>query len=79
MLAGLNSSLSFLGGAFLAWAVIGPSLIATGQAKGRVLEEMVPTSAMSFISMSYKPATMAINEASPRYWLLWPGVLLMRV
>ncbi|PWN40327.1 OPT superfamily oligopeptide transporter [Ceraceosorus guamensis] len=77
MLAGTNASLSFLLGAFMAWGIIGPSLIATGEAKGRILEEMSPMNAYSFTSMSYKPSTMDIKDASPRYWLLWPGVMIM--
>ncbi|PWN96106.1 OPT superfamily oligopeptide transporter [Tilletiopsis washingtonensis] len=77
MLAGMNASWSMLGGAFLAWGIIGPSLIATGQATGRQLEPMDPQSRWSYTSMNYKPLTQDIHEASPRYWLLWPGVFIM--
>jgi hypothetical protein len=34
MLSGINASYSFWGGSFLAWAVIGPALVATGKAFG---------------------------------------------
>ncbi|PWN93293.1 OPT superfamily oligopeptide transporter [Acaromyces ingoldii] len=74
MLAGLNASWSFMGGLFLAWAVIGPSLVATGQAHCTITQEMSPTSAFSCTSMKFK-SDLVMN--SPRYWLLWPGVLIM--
>lgn len=74
MLAGLNASWSFMGGLFLAWAIIGPSLVATGQAHCTITQEMSPTNAFSCTSMKFK-TDLVMN--SPRYWLLWPGVLIM--
>ncbi|KIJ08156.1 hypothetical protein PAXINDRAFT_164509 [Paxillus involutus ATCC 200175] len=54
MLTGVNASYSFLGGSFLAWAIIGPLIVSAGK---------VP----------FRP----INHPSPRYWLVWPGTLML--
>ncbi|KAK0537545.1 hypothetical protein OC834_000469 [Tilletia horrida] len=76
MLAGLNASFSFLFGAILLWGIIGPALIQTGQANGRVLAELEGVTRVSYTSLSWKPG-QDLNTASPRYWGLWVGVLMM--
>ncbi|TPX64663.1 hypothetical protein SpCBS45565_g05710 [Spizellomyces sp. 'palustris'] len=63
MLSGLHVSCSMWLGSFLAWGVIGPVLFHTGKA-------IEP-----FLSLS-KLADPA-NHPTPRYWLLWPGIMLM--
>ncbi|PWZ02295.1 OPT superfamily oligopeptide transporter [Testicularia cyperi] len=82
MLSGMNASYSFLGGSFLMWAMIGPSIIATGQATGKhtgIAEGADPVEPLrwNYFSMSFYPDRQPLNAASPRYWGLWPGVLMM--
>lgn len=71
----MNASWSFFGGAVLAWGIIAPSLIATGRAVGVAASEDYPL--ISYMSMSFDDVDQLINSPSPRYWLLWPGVLIM--
>ncbi|KAG9309763.1 OPT oligopeptide transporter protein-domain-containing protein [Chiua virens] len=73
MLTGINASYSFLGGSFLAWAIIGPIIVQTGKAFGIPADESVP-GYMNYVSMSL---TDPINHPSPRYWLVWPGTLML--
>ncbi|SNX84493.1 related to permeases - unknown function [Melanopsichium pennsylvanicum] len=82
MLSGMNASYSFLGGSFLMYAMIGPAIIATGQAMGRhtgVAATADPQEPLrwNYLSMSFDPNKQPLNDASPRYWGLWPGVLMM--
>ncbi|KAG0151242.1 hypothetical protein CROQUDRAFT_712984 [Cronartium quercuum f. sp. fusiforme G11] len=74
ILSGLNASLSFYLGTVLAWGIVGPALVARGLAFGRPgeAEGLVSYQAMS-------AAFTTADHPSPRYWLLWPGVLLMLV
>ncbi|KAI8907523.1 OPT oligopeptide transporter [Powellomyces hirtus] len=74
MLSGLNVSASMWLGSFLAWGVIGPILVESGRAVGRQSEDH-PDS-YSYMAASPKDP---INAPSPRYWLLWPGIVLMVV
>ncbi|OJA20547.1 hypothetical protein AZE42_07075 [Rhizopogon vesiculosus] len=73
MLTGINSSYSFLGGSFLAWAIIGPVIVHTGKAFGIPAATSIPGQ-MNYASMSL---TDPINHPSPRYWLVWPGTLML--
>ncbi|THV04736.1 oligopeptide transporter [Dendrothele bispora CBS 962.96] len=77
MLSGLNASWSFFGGSVLAWGIIAPSLVKNGLAFGKPGSENDPN-IITYQSMSFKvdPSEL-INTPSPRYWLLWPGVLIM--
>ena len=82
MLSGMNASFSFLGGSFLMWAMIGPAIVATGQATGRhtgVSASADPREPLrwNYFSMSFDPETEPLHAASPRYWGLWVGVLMM--
>lgn len=75
MLSGLNASWSFLAGAILAWGILGPITIA----KGWTISKPNPYGVedplwRSYSSMSAKDF---VHGASPRYWLLWPGILIM--
>jgi hypothetical protein len=77
MLVGLNVSISFFGGSVLAWGIIGPALVHNGAAFGKLSAPGDPHwgELMNFYSFS---GTFSTKEApSPRYWLLWPGVLAM--
>jgi uncharacterized oligopeptide transporter (OPT) family protein len=77
MLVGLNVSLSFLGGSILAWAIIGPALVHNNMAWGTNLGEGSDKwdGYTNFGSLSL--AACNKDWPSPRYWMLWPGVLLM--
>jgi OPT family oligopeptide transporter len=78
MLSGMNASWSFLGGSILAWGIIGPALVATGKAVGVPASDEFPE-LISYQALSFDDPTQYINSPSPRYWLLWPGVLMMLV
>ncbi|KAG0707878.1 OPT oligopeptide transporter protein-domain-containing protein [Suillus ampliporus] len=73
MLTGINASYSFLGGSFLAWAILGPIIVAKGLAFGSVANPSIP-GYMNYMGMSL---TDPIHHPSPRYWLLWPGTLML--
>ncbi|KAH7915483.1 OPT oligopeptide transporter protein-domain-containing protein [Hygrophoropsis aurantiaca] len=73
MLTGINTSYSFLGGSFLAWAVVGPAIVSMGKAFGIPMDDGVP-GYMNYDDMSL---TDPINHPSPRYWLVWPGTLML--
>lgn len=77
MLVGLNVAISFLVGSILAWGIIGPALVHNNVAWGVNLGEGDPKwdGYTSFASLSIKASNK--DYPSPRYWLLWPGVLLM--
>ncbi|KAI5845939.1 OPT oligopeptide transporter protein-domain-containing protein [Tricharina praecox] len=80
MLVGLNPAISFFGGGVLAWGIIGPALVHNGAAYGVSLFSPEEPQyehwggLVSFNSFNLKDPK---NMPSPRYWLLWPGVLLM--
>jgi hypothetical protein len=78
MLSGLNASWSFLGGTVLAWGIIAPSIVKTGLAVGSPFDDSVPEY-IDYYAMSFKPVNGVRPPPSPRYWLLWPGVLMMLV
>ncbi|KAK6949872.1 hypothetical protein Daesc_008195 [Daldinia eschscholtzii] len=75
ILIGMNSALSMFGGAVLAWGIIGPLLVHYGECIGKRQVEDDPrwTDWYSFASLS----NLGHETPSPRYWLLWPGVLIM--
>ncbi|OCK81683.1 oligopeptide transporter [Lepidopterella palustris CBS 459.81] len=75
MLVGLNVSISFFMGSVLAWGVIGPALVHNGAAFGTASKDPEWTQSVNFFSLSAKASNK--HHPSPRYWMLWPGVLLM--
>ncbi|KAK4555422.1 hypothetical protein LTR86_007719 [Recurvomyces mirabilis] len=83
VLVGLNTAISFFAGSVLAWGIIGPALVHNGMAFGQtVYSAKSPmhehwSGVVSFSGMAGKAA--AKDTPSPRFWLLWPGVLLMIV
>ncbi|GIZ42990.1 hypothetical protein CKM354_000623600 [Cercospora kikuchii] len=79
MLVGLNTAISFFGGSVLAWGIIGPLLVRCNAAVGISLGE--PGSKWeNYISFRSLGKNASSKDApSPRFWLLWPGVLLMIV
>lgn len=72
-LAGRNASYSFWGGAVLAWGIIGPALVTTGAATGDPVSPAFP-GYMNYMNMVL---TDPVNSPSPRYWLVWPGTMLL--
>jgi uncharacterized oligopeptide transporter (OPT) family protein len=64
MIIGLNASLSFYLGSILSWGIIGPITVALGETQGK----QVGPNQMSFFYSA---------KMGPRYWLLWPGILIM--
>ncbi|ORY00460.1 oligopeptide transporter [Clohesyomyces aquaticus] len=79
MLVGLNVSISFFMGSVIAWGIIGPALVHNNVAWGVDLSGDDPKweGYYTFASLSLKACNK--DHPSPRYWLLWPGVLLMIV
>ncbi|KAI1094345.1 oligopeptide transporter [Rostrohypoxylon terebratum] len=74
MLIGMNSALSLFGGAFIAWAIIGPVLVHYGTCVGvQQVDDPKWASWYSYASLS----NLGHSTPSPRYWLLWPGVMIM--
>ncbi|KAI1306651.1 OPT oligopeptide transporter protein-domain-containing protein [Xylaria venustula] len=75
ILIGLNAAISLFGGAVLAWAIIGPVLVHYGECIGKQLYPDDPywDSLYTFASLH----NLGHEKPSPRYWLLWPGVLIM--
>lgn len=72
ILSGMNASLSFFGGQVLAWAFIGPLTMKYGATFG-IPNEDVP-GLWSIGSLKLKDP---VHKPSPRYWLLWIGVMVM--
>lgn len=72
MLTGLNVGLSYLAGAIVAWGVIGPATVHTGVTFG------VPRKSNPDV-ISYKSLDLddPVNKPSARYFLLWPGLMIL--
>ncbi|KAI0761256.1 oligopeptide transporter [Trametes elegans] len=75
MLSGINASWSFFGGSILAWGIIAPSLVKNGLAFGSAASEEYPL--VSYSGLSFSDPDKYTSAPSPRYWLLWPGILMM--
>ena len=78
MLVGLNAAISWWGGTFVAFGIIGPILVHYGECAGvQQAEEGKWAKYISYMSMA------GIGEEgwtpSPRYWFLWPGVMVLIV
>ena len=73
-LTGRNASYSFFLGALLAWAIIGPSLVANGLAFG---EAVAPDDFPGWMNYMGMVLDDPVNKPSPRYWLVWPGTMLL--
>lgn len=75
ILIGLNPAISMFIGGVLAWGLIGPLLVHYGVCIGIQLAPDDPKwdSMYSFASLK----DLGKGPPSPRYWLLWPGVMVM--
>ncbi|KAI6797705.1 oligopeptide transporter [Hortaea werneckii] len=79
VLVGMNTAFSFFGGSVIAWAIIGPTLVHYGAAFGEQVDPEDPkwNRYVSYAGMTGDAASKV--APSPRFWMLWPGVLLMIV
>ncbi|TKA80251.1 hypothetical protein B0A49_01441 [Cryomyces minteri] len=78
MLVGLNTAVSFFGGSVLAWGISDWPCARPQQCRfGSQLAPHDPhwSGLVSFASLGTKATKK--DTPSPRYWLLWPGVLCM--
>ncbi|KAM7215417.1 OPT oligopeptide transporter domain containing protein [Rhypophila decipiens] len=76
ILIGLNPAISMFIGSVSAWALIGPLLVHYGECIGKAQwDEDTPQweGYYSFNSLR----NLGKEPPSPRYWLLWPGVMVM--
>ncbi|KAH9942458.1 OPT oligopeptide transporter [Epithele typhae] len=75
LLVPINSSISFVGGSALGWAIIGPALVATNLAFGS------PGSKTGEFPEYINYANMVlddpVNAPSPKYWMIWPGCAIL--
>jgi hypothetical protein len=67
MMVGLNAALSFYLGAIMAWGVVGPITVAAGFTKGQPVPGKFPG------QINYAGS----KKGGPRYWLLWPGLVIL--
>ncbi|CCM06293.1 uncharacterized protein FIBRA_08544 [Fibroporia radiculosa] len=73
LLVPMNSSVSFVGGAALAWAIIGPALVTTGRAFGEAYAAQYP----GYINYANMVLDDPVHKPSPEYWMIWPGCMLL--
>ncbi len=73
LLVPINSSISFVGGSALAWAVIGPALVATNRAFGRAISSDSP----GYFNYANMVLDDPVNAPSPKYWMIWPGCAVL--
>ena len=73
MLVGLNAAYSFFGGTILAWGIIAPSLVTTRKAFGEAYSSEFP----GWVNYMGMVLDDPVNSPSPRYWLIWPGTMLL--
>lgn len=74
ILIGLNPAISMFGGSVLAWGLIGPLLVHYGECIGTKRSKDPQWDGLySFTSLR----NLGKQTPSPRYWLLWPGVMVM--
>jgi hypothetical protein len=77
MLSGLNASWSFLGGTVLAWGILSPWIVGKGLAIGTQTHPDTFPELWRYTDMTFSDPDKYRTSPSPRYWLLWPGVLMM--
>lgn len=78
MLMGVNAAFSWFFGNIVAWGLVGPLLVHYGECIGLPGSESPKwASLISFQSMA--GLTEPGFVASPRYWFLWPGVMVLVV
>lgn len=75
MLVGMNIGLSYLFGALLSYGIIGPALVSQGLATG--IQPYNGTKWEPYTIYAQMSAGEGGKPPSPRYWLLWPGIMIM--
>ncbi|KAF4971700.1 hypothetical protein FZEAL_9764 [Fusarium zealandicum] len=77
ILVGLNAAISWWGGTVVAWGLVGPLLVHYGECIGIMVGEDKWEGLTRFSLMT------GVDEPgyvpSPRYWFLWPGVMVLMV
>lgn len=73
LLTGRNAGYSFFGGTIVAWGIVAPCLVHYGVAFGTAVSAAYPG------YMNYQGMVLddPVNAPSPRYWLVWPGTMLL--
>ncbi|KAM0245499.1 hypothetical protein ACHAP5_005306 [Fusarium lateritium] len=77
ILVGLNAAFSWWGGTVVAWGLIGPLLVHYGVCIGIEVGEGKWEGITRFSSMT--GVDQPDYVPSPRYWMLWPGVMVLMV
>ena len=54
---------------------VAPALVKHGLAFGKAASDEYPL--VTYLSLSFKDPSLYVTQPSVRYWLLWPGVLIM--
>ncbi|KAK1752767.1 metal-nicotianamine transporter YSL2 [Echria macrotheca] len=75
ILIGLNPAISMFMGSVLAWGLIGPLLVHYGECIGYQIAPDDPKWDSYYTFASFRG--LGKDPPSPRYWLLWPGVMVM--
>ncbi|KAJ3205572.1 hypothetical protein HDU83_007140 [Entophlyctis luteolus] len=73
MLSGPNASYSMFFGSLLAYGILGPQLVKNGLAVGR----FNGGNATKLDEWLYFGSNPIKGRATPRFWMLWPGVAMM--
>lgn len=79
MLIGLNAAISWFAGTIVSWGLVGPLLVKSGECVG---EQSYPGDPKWDPVVSFNGMTGLTEPgyvASPRYWFLWPGVMVLVV
>jgi uncharacterized oligopeptide transporter (OPT) family protein len=77
MLIGVNVAWSMMAGSVMAWGIIGPTLVHYGVCIGKRPDPTDEKWGLYTSFTSLKGIGTPGNVPSPRYWLLWPGVMIM--
>ncbi|EIW55414.1 uncharacterized protein TRAVEDRAFT_131235, partial [Trametes versicolor FP-101664 SS1] len=75
LLVPLNSSVSFVGGSALAWAIIGPALVATNRAFGTPAS--LTGASPEYMNFANMVLDDPVGHPSPKYWMIWPGCAVL--
>ncbi|KAL2850654.1 OPT superfamily oligopeptide transporter [Aspergillus pseudoustus] len=73
MLFHMNVAVSWMAGYIVAFGIVGPILVAKGMASGIAYSAEYPD-LVTFMSLD---SADPLNSPSPRYWLMWPAILVM--
>lgn len=74
---GLNVGISYFLGSVIAWGVIGPLTVHYGVCQGKATDPADEKWGDMVTFLSLTGMDQPGNIPSPRYWLLWPGVMIM--